>query len=236
MDKTAIKQRIDELRRILDESSRRYYVDNAPVISDYEFDTLMHELEKLEAENPEFASPDSPSAKVGSDIAAAVGPNAESQARGGFVQRPHRYPMLSLSNTYSIGEIEEFAARAEKTLDGASFSYSCELKFDGTAISLSYTGGKLVRALTRGDGVKGDDVTENARQIANIPLQLHGDFPQEFEIRGEVMMPYAAFDALNKEREEAEEAPAAEAPAEEAPAETEAPEAEVAEESKGDKA
>lgn len=207
MDKTAIKQRIDELRRILDESSRRYYVDNAPVISDYEFDTLMHELETLEAENPEFASPDSPSVKVGSDIAAAVGPNAESQARGGFVQRPHRYPMLSLSNTYSIAEIEEFAARAEKTLDGAEFSYSCELKFDGTAICLSYSKGKLVRALTRGDGVKGDDITENARRISNIPQQLKGDYPEELEIRGEVMMPYAAFDALNKEREDAEEAP-----------------------------
>lgn len=207
MDKTAIKQRIDELRRILDESSRRYYVDNAPVISDYEFDTLMHELEALEAANPEFASPDSPSVKVGSDIAAAVGPNAESQARGGFVQRPHRYPMLSLSNTYSIAEIEEFAARAEKTLDGAEFSYSCELKFDGTAICLSYSKGKLVRALTRGDGVKGDDITENARRISNIPQQLKGDYPEELEIRGEVMMPYAAFDALNKEREDAEEAP-----------------------------
>lgn len=207
MDKTAIKQRIDELRRILDESSRRYYVDNAPVISDYEFDTLMHELEALEAENPEFASPDSPSVKVGSDIAAAVGPNAESQARGGFVQRPHRYPMLSLSNTYSIAEIEEFAARAEKTLDGAEFSYSCELKFDGTAICLSYSKGKLVRALTRGDGVKGDDITENAKRISNIPQHLKGDYPEELEIRGEVMMPYAAFDALNKEREDAEEAP-----------------------------
>lgn len=197
MDKTAIKQRIDELRSLLDESNRRYYVDNAPVMSDFEFDQLMHELENLEKANPEFASPDSPTSRVGSDIS----------TRSGFIQRPHRYPMLSLSNTYSIEEIEEFAARAEKALNGAGFSYSCELKFDGTAISLSYEKGKLVRALTRGDGIKGDDITENARRISNIPQQLKGDFPEEFEIRGEVMMPYAAFDALNKERIAQEEAP-----------------------------
>ena len=207
MEQTAAKIRIDELREILRENSRRYYVDNAPTMSDYDFDTLMHELERLEAEFPQFDSPDSPSRRVGSDLDAPVGANAESQARQGFVQRPHRYPMLSLGNTYSLGEIEDFAARAEKTLDGIPFSYSCELKFDGTAISLRYRDGRLVRALTRGDGIQGDDVTENVRRIPGIPQQLHGDYPPEFEIRGEILMPYEAFDALNREREAQEEAP-----------------------------
>lgn len=207
MEQTAAQIRIDELRETLREHSRRYYVDNAPTISDYEFDTLMHELERLEAEFPQFDSPDSPTRRVGSDLDAPVGANAESQVRQGFVQRPHRYPMLSLGNTYSLGEIEEFAARAEKTLDGIPFSYSCELKFDGTAISLGYRDGRLVRALTRGDGIQGDDVTENVRRIPGIPQQLHGDYPPEFEIRGEILMPYEAFDALNREREAQEEPP-----------------------------
>ena len=207
MQEQAAKIRIDELREILRENSRRYYVDNAPTMSDYEFDQLMHELERLEAEFPQFDSPDSPTRRVGSDLDAPVGANAESQARQGFIQRPHRYPMLSLGNTYSIGEIEEFVARAEKTLEGVRFSYSCELKFDGTAICLTYRNGRLAQALTRGDGVQGDDVTENVRRIAGIPQQLHGDYPPEFEIRGEILMPYAAFDALNREREAQEEAP-----------------------------
>ena len=207
MQEQAAKIRIDELREILRENSRRYYVDNAPTMSDYEFDQLMHELERLEAEFPQFDSPDSPTRRVGSDLDAPVGANAESQARQGFVQRPHRYPMLSLGNTYSIGEIEEFVARAEKTLEGVRFSYSCELKFDGTAICLTYRNGRLAQALTRGDGVQGDDVTENVRRIANIPQQLKGDYPPHFEIRGEFLMPYAAFDALNREREAQEEAP-----------------------------
>ena len=207
MDKTAAKTRIDELRTTLRENSRRYYVDNAPTMSDYEFDTLMHELEALEKDFPEFDDPDSPTHRVGSDLDAPMGENAESQARTGFVQRRHRYPMLSLGNTYSISEIEEFVARAEKALSGTRFSYSCELKFDGTAICLTYKGGKLVRALTRGDGVNGDDVTANVRHISNIPQTLRGDFPEEFEIRGEILMPYEAFDKLNREREENEEAP-----------------------------
>ena len=207
MQEQAAKIRIDELREILRENSRRYYVDNAPTMSDYEFDQLMHELERLEAEFPQFDSPDSPTRRVGSDLDAPVGANAESQARQGFIQRPHRYPMLSLGNTYSIGEIEEFVARAEKTLEGVRFSYSCELKFDGTAICLTYRNGQLVQALTRGDGIQGDDVTENVRRIANIPQQLKGDFPPDFEIRGEILMPYAAFDTLNREREAQEEAP-----------------------------
>ena len=207
MEKSAARQRIEELRRVLSENNRRYYVDNAPTMSDFEFDTLMHELEALEAEWPELVSPDSPTRHVGSDIDAPVSANAESQAAKGFIQRAHRYPMLSLGNTYSIAEIEEFSARADKLLDGTSFSYSCELKFDGTAICLTYRHGRLVQALTRGDGVKGDDVTDNVRRISNIPQRLHGDFPEEFEIRGEILMPYEAFDALNHERELQEEAP-----------------------------
>ena len=194
MERSAAKARIEELVALLRENSRRYYVDNAPTMSDYEFDTLMHELEHLEAEWPEFKTPDSPTQRVGSDL------------QKGFVQRPHRYPMLSLANTYSISEVEEFAARAEKTLE-AGFSYCCELKFDGTAICLTYRDGKLYRALTRGDGIKGDDITENARRISNIPHTLKGDFPADFEIRGEVLMPYAAFDALNSERDDAGEPP-----------------------------
>lgn len=207
MEKTEAKTRIDELRRLLEENSRRYYVDNAPAMSDFEFDNLMHELERLENEFPEFDSPDSPTHKVGSDLEAPAGENAEPAARTGFVQKPHRYPMLSLGNTYSISEIEEFTARAEKTLDGAKFSYSCELKFDGTAICLTYRKGRLVQALTRGDGIYGDDVTENALKISNIPHRLHGDYPEEFEIRGEILMPYKAFDALNREREDNEDPP-----------------------------
>ena len=208
MDKREAESRILELREILLENSRRYYVDNAPTMSDYEFDTLMHELERLEDDFPEFQTPDSPTRRVGSDLEtqAAPGSNAESGIRREFVQRRHRYPMLSLGNTYSIGEVEEFSRRADKALD-AGFSYCCELKFDGTAICLTYRGGELVQALTRGDGIVGDDVTENARRISNIPHRLHGDYPQEFEIRGEVLMPYDAFDKLNRERELNEDAP-----------------------------
>lgn len=194
MEKAAAKARIDELSGILRENSRRYYVDNAPTMSDYEFDMLMHELERLEEQWPEFKEPDSPTQRVGSDL------------QKGFVQRPHRYPMLSLANTYSISEVEDFAARAERSLE-SGFSYCCELKFDGTAICLTYRDGKLYRALTRGDGVKGDDVTENARRIGGLPQILHGDYPKDFEIRGEVLMPYDAFDALNRERIDAEEPP-----------------------------
>jgi len=187
-------QRIEQLRAALWENSRLYYVENAPVISDFEFDAMMRELEDLERAWPELRSDDSPTAKVGSDL------------RDNFVKRPHRYPMLSLGNTYSISEIEEFAVRAEKTL-GEDFSYCCELKFDGTAICLTYRDGQLWRALTRGDGVTGDDVTQNVRRIPNIPQTLHGDFPSEFEIRGEIIMPYEAFDALNRDREANDEAP-----------------------------
>ncbi|MBQ2521614.1 MAG: NAD-dependent DNA ligase LigA [Bacteroidales bacterium] len=194
MDKIAAKAQIEALRELLRENSRRYYVENAPTMSDYEFDQRMHELEDLEAQWPEFDDPDSPTHRVGSDIS------------GEFVQRAHRYPMLSLGNTYNIGEIEEFAARADKLLD-RSFTYCCELKFDGTAICLNYRDGKLFRALTRGDGEKGDDVTRNVRMIANIPHTLHGDFPADLEIRGEILMPYSAFEELNAEREADGDAP-----------------------------
>ncbi len=194
MDNIAAKAQIEALRELLRENSRRYYVENAPTMSDYEFDQRMHELEALEAQWPEFDDPDSPTHRVGSDIS------------GEFVQRAHRYPMLSLGNTYNIGEIEEFAARADKLLD-RSFTYCCELKFDGTAICLNYRDGKLFRALTRGDGEKGDDVTRNVRMIANIPHTLHGDFPADLEIRGEILMPYSAFEELNAEREADGDAP-----------------------------
>lgn len=200
MDKVAAKRRIDELRKVLWENSKRYYVDNAPVISDMEFDALMRELEDLEKAFPEYYDPESPTQKVGSDL-------EKGSASGGFVQRPHRYPMLSLSNTYSREEIAEFVTRAEKILEGKSFTYCCELKFDGTAICLIYKKGKLVRALTRGDGKMGDDVTTNAKKISNIPHILHGNFPEEFEIRGEVLMPYKSFDKLNEERIINEEPP-----------------------------
>ena len=195
MERQEAIRRIAELRPLLIENSRRYYVDNAPTMSDFEFDVLMRELEDLEAAFPDLATPDSPTRRVGSDL-----------GRREFAQLPHRYPMLSLGNTYNIAEIEEFAERARKMIP-TSFTYSCELKFDGTAICLTYRNGLLVQALTRGDGVVGDDVTENVRQIANIPRRLHGDYPEEFEIRGEILMPYASFDRLNAERIEEEEAP-----------------------------
>ena len=193
MGRSEAQQRIEELKAVLWENSRRYYVENAPTMSDYDYDQLMHELEALEAAYPEYATEDSPTRRVGSDL-----------GRREFVQYPHRYPMLSLGNTYNIGEIEEFADRASKALE-TGFTYSCELKFDGTAICLTYRNGRLFRALTRGDGIVGDDVTENVRHIANIPQQLHGDYPAEFEIRGEILMPYASFDRLNEQRARDEE-------------------------------
>ena len=196
MDRNQAEKRILELREILWINSRRYYVENAPTMSDFEYDHLMRELEDLEAEYPDLRSPDSPTQKVGSDL------------DKGFAQYPHRYPMLSLGNTYNIGEIEDFVRRAEKELGEAKFTYSCELKFDGTAICLTYRNGKLFRALTRGDGVVGDDVTANVRMIGNIPLSLKGSgWPEEFEIRGEILMPYESFDRLNKERLDNEDQP-----------------------------
>jgi len=198
MNKDQAKIAIENLRDLLWENSRRYYVDNAPTMSDYDFDQAMKELEALEAAWPEFASSDSPTNKVGSDL----GNGSRS-----FEQYPHRFPMLSLGNTYNIEEIEAFANRADKVLEGEKFSYSCELKFDGTAICLEYKKGKLYRALTRGDGSVGDDVTRNVLQISNIPSVLKGDFPDDFEIRGEILMPFDAFDRLNAERTAQEDEP-----------------------------
>lgn len=202
MDREQALLRAKELRKILKENSRKYYVENAPTMSDYDFDILMHELEDIEKAFPDLVVPDSPTLRVGSDLEESTDPGAVKE----FVQLPHRYPMLSLGNTYNITEIEEFAARASKTI-GKDFTYSCELKFDGTAICLTYINGLLVRALTRGDGVVGDDVTANVRHISNIPQRLTGNYPDEFEIRGEILMPYESFDKLNRQREEDEEQP-----------------------------
>lgn len=208
MDCQQAENRIRELRKILWENSRKYYVDNAPAISDYEYDHLMYELADLEKEYPDLVTPDSPTRKVGSDLE-----NSDENgrtlvtARKEFAQYEHKYPMLSLANTYNIGEIEDFVTRASKAIS-KPFTYSCELKFDGTAICLTYRDGKLFRALTRGDGVIGDDVTDNVRHISNIPVTLEGSgFPQEFEIRGEILMPYKAFDTLNEERLRNEDQP-----------------------------
>lgn len=209
MDHKQAEARVEELRKTLWENSRRYYVDNAPTMSDFDYDHLMRELEDLEREFPDLLTADSPTQKVGSDLESEGSEgNAEPEVRKEFAQFPHKYPMLSLGNTYNIGEIEDFVRRAEKDLGGVRFTYSCELKFDGTAICLTYRHGRLFRALTRGDGVVGDDVTANALRISNIPERLKGSgWPEEFEIRGEVLMPYESFDRLNKEREENEDPP-----------------------------
>lgn len=212
MDREHAYVRIQELREIITEANRRYYVESAPTMSDYDFDMALKELEALEKEYPEFVTPDSPTHKVGSDLSASKSSGKE------FEQFPHRYPMLSLGNTYDLGEVEAFAERAAKGI-GNAFTYSCELKFDGTAICLTYRDGKLFRALTRGDGTVGDDVTRNVKNISNIPQQLsipagfvpteehRHPWPEEFEIRGEIYMPWAAFDRLNEERVKDEEQP-----------------------------
>jgi len=187
----SIYDEIVALREALHHHNRRYYVDNAPEISDFEFDQMMHRLIELEEAHPEFADENSPTMRVGSDKTSE------------FQNVKHRYPMLSLSNTYSIEELDEFINRIEK--EEGETEFVCELKFDGTAISLTYEEGRLLRAVTRGDGESGDDVTANVRTIGSIPLTLMGDYPAEFEIRGEIFMPYASFDRLNAEREAAGE-------------------------------
>ncbi len=189
------KARILQLRDELHQHNYRYYVENNPVISDQEFDFMMHELQDLEAKHPEMFDPNSPSQRVGSDL------NNEFET---FV---HTRPMLSLGNTYNREEVADFWKRVSEGLMGAPFQICCELKFDGLSISLHYEDGRLVRAVTRGDGVQGDDVTANVRTIRSIPLQLpkDGDWPHQFEIRGEVLMPWSSFDRLNAEREEAGE-------------------------------
>ena len=201
MKKEEANIRVKELKEILNEASRRYYVENNPIMSDYDFDMLLKELEAIEAQYPELITEDSPTQKVGSDLGKARSQKKE------FAQHPHKYPMLSLGNTYDISEVEAFAERAAKEI-GNAFTYSCELKFDGTAICLTYRDGKLFRALTRGDGTIGDDVTENVKRISNIPQVLKSDsWPKEFEIRGEIYMPWEAFERLNEERERDEEQP-----------------------------
>lgn len=189
-----VKEQIERLRNELHRHNYNYYVLNAPEISDQEFDRMMRELQDLEAAHPEFDDPDSPTRRVGSDL------NQE------FVQVPHRYPMLSLSNTYNKQEVADFYERVRSGLEGEPFEICCEMKYDGLSISLTYEQGRLVRAVTRGDGVQGDDVTENVKTIRCIPLRLNGNgYPEEFEIRGEILMPWTSFETLNREREEREE-------------------------------
>ncbi len=188
------KQRILSLRAELHRYNYLYYVKNSPVISDQQFDEMMHELQRLEALHPEMADPNSPTQRVGSDLSHE------------FVQVTHRYPMLSLANTYNRGDVADFYRRIEDGLGGEPFDICCELKFDGLSISITYEQGHLVRAVTRGNGLQGDDVTANVRTIRSIPLQLgEGDWPDQFEVRGEVLMPWDSFEALNRQRAEREE-------------------------------
>jgi len=187
-----IKLQIENLRTELEEHNYNYYVLSAPTISDLEFDSKLKQLIALEAQYPEFADLHSPSQRVGSDITS------------GFEQVAHAHPMLSLGNTYSEGEVSDFYDRVRRGLN-EDFELVCELKYDGTSISITYENGLLVRAITRGDGEKGDDVTANVKTIRSIPLRLKGEYPDKFEIRGEILMPWAVFDTLNREREAQEE-------------------------------
>ncbi len=189
MTKGEAKIRIDQLCEELHEHNYRYYVLAQPAVSDFEFDQKLKELERLEAAYPEFVRPDSPTHRVGGE------PTKD------FPTVKHKYPMLSLSNSYSLEEIREFNARVRKAV-GQNVEYVCELKYDGLAISLTYTDGLLTQAVTRGDGVQGDDVTNNVKTIRSIPLRLRGNYPPELEIRGEIVMPRAEFERLNDEREE----------------------------------
>lgn len=190
----SIEKQIKELREKLNHYNHLYYVENAPTVSDYEFDCMLRQLQELEQQHPEFADPNSPTARVGSDLSNA------------FKSVDHTFPMLSLQNTYSLDELHEWVEKITKEVGEVEFV--CELKFDGTAISLTYEDGRLLRAVTRGDGSRGDDVTENVRTIRSIPLMLNGnDYPSYFEIRGEIFMPYASFERLNAEREQNEEPP-----------------------------
>ena len=183
-----------QLRKELHEHNYKYYVLNQPTIGDQEFDFMMHELQELEARHPELADPDSPTQRVGSDISTE------------FRQVAHKYPMLSLANTYSEQDVADFYESVRKGLGGEDFEICCEMKYDGLSISLTYVDGRLVQAVTRGDGVQGDDVTANVRTIRSIPLVLKdGDWPREFEIRGEILLPWREFERINAEREAAEE-------------------------------
>lgn len=200
-----MKQEIESLRNLIREHEYHYYVENAPRISDQDFDALMHQLIKLEAENPDCFDANSPTQRVGSDL-----------SQGGFEQAEHRFPMLSLSNTYSEGEVRDWYNRVIRQItdnrllnsEEIEIEVVCELKFDGTSISLWYENGELVRALTRGDGVRGDDVTRNVRTIKNIPLKLHSkgdDLKEIVEFRGEILLPWVEFERLNAERQRNEE-------------------------------
>lgn len=189
-----ILAKAEKLKKLLEQANYEYYVLNNPSITDYEYDMHMKELQALEVQYPELADVNSPSQRVGSDLNQA------------FTQVQHRYPMLSLSNVYSVQELRDFDTRIRKVV--SDVSYVCELKFDGTAIGITYQNGEMVRAVTRGDGVKGDDVTANVRTIRSIPLKLRGnDFPADFEVRGEIILPHASFNRLNAEREEIGEQP-----------------------------
>jgi len=195
MTKEEAKEKIEKLRQQLNEHNHRYYVQSQPVISDYEYDMMMKELEGLEEKYPEFADPYSPTQRVGSDIAKE------------FKQVRHSTPMLSLGNTYSEEELKDFDTRVRKNL-GEDFEYVCELKYDGVSISLSYQDGRLMSAVTRGDGTTGDDVTANVKTIRSIPLTLHGDdYPDAFIIRGEIFLPHKSFEKINKEKAERGETP-----------------------------
>lgn len=191
------QSRILQLRKELHEHNHRYYVLNQPVISDQDFDFLMHELQELEARHPEMADPNSPSVRVGSDL------------NQNFQQVTHKYPMLSLANTYNADDVREWYEQVSRGLEGEPFEVCCEMKYDGLSISLTYEDGKLVQAVTRGDGVQGDDVTNNVRTIRSIPLQLSSSlpYPHTFEIRGEILLPWDNFNRLNAEREEIGETP-----------------------------
>ncbi len=189
-------KRIEQLRQLLHEQNYRYYVLNQPLMGDMEFDMLMHELQELEQQHPELYDPNSPTQRVGSDL------------NQNFTQVEHRYPMLSLANTYSEQEVADWYHSVEKGLEGESFEICCEMKYDGLSISLTYENGQLLRAVTRGDGVKGDDVTANVKTIRSIPLVLSAGkeaLPRSFEMRGEVLMPWRVFEDLNKQREADEE-------------------------------
>ena len=188
-----VKDKIKALREALEQHNYNYYVLSAPTISDREFDEMMKELQVLEESHPEYADPHSPTQRVGSDLSKE------------FEQVVHKYPMLSLGNTYSEDEVKDFYERIARDLN-EPFEIVAELKYDGTSISLTYEDGRLVRAVTRGDGTRGDDVTANVKTIRSVPLKLMGDrYPATFEIRGEILLPWAEFDRLNKEREEQEE-------------------------------
>ena len=189
------EQRIKELREIINRHNHNYYVLNAPTVSDQEFDALLRELQDLERDYPQYQDPLSPTQRVGSDISK------------GFTQVRHERPMMSLSNSYNIDEVQDFLRRAQEGLGGESIEIVGEMKYDGTSISITYEQGRLVRAVTRGDGVQGDDVTANVITIKTVPLEITGmeDLPEKFEVRGEILLPWKNFEKLNEERQFNEE-------------------------------